>query len=168
MFKSVRNDLMRGASVIAILTTIGTAYAQEPNAQPPAPPATTPQTPAPTTTPPATTPPAGTTPGTQIPQINVNAPKTTPKPTAARKPATTATRTATTAPAQIAAQTAEQREIQSNQRVVQQTSNLDTRRDEALQPKVGATISTMTQQDLENVPQGANISVSDLSISLWA
>jgi outer membrane receptor protein involved in Fe transport len=158
MFTSVRNDLMRGASVIAILTAIGTAYAQEPNVQPPAPPATTPQTPAP-----ATTPPAATTPGTPIPQINVTAPKTTPKPTVARKPATTTTRTtATRTPSTAPVQTAEQREIQANQRVVQQTSNLDTRRDEALQPKVGATISTMTQQDLENVPQGSNISVSDL------
>ena len=84
--------------------------------------------------------------------------------TAARKPAAKPT-TARSAPSTTApppAQTAAQAQVQANERVVQQTSNLDTRRDDALQPKVGTAITTLSQQDLENLPQGSNIAISDL------
>jgi outer membrane receptor protein involved in Fe transport len=153
-FDRTRLLLLLTSSTIAILAVSGATFAQEPGTQPPAPPATTP----PTTPPPATTPPAAAAPGaTPIPQINVEASKQTPKRTTTSKPVARPA-AATTTPVQ----TAEQVQVQANQRVVQQSSNLDTRRDEALQPKVGAASTTLTQQDIENLPQGANVAVSDL------
>ena len=167
---SVRDGLLLGASAIAIITINAGALAQDPNAPSPNPPAPAapPAGAPPAATPPAATPPAATTPGaTSIPQITVVAPKA--NRTAARKPAakpTTArsapTTTAPTTTAPTPAQTAAQAEVQANERVVQQTSNLDTRRDDALQPKVGTAITTLSQQDLENLPQGSNIAISDL------
>ena len=78
MFTSNRTRLLVGSSTIAIFAVSGATFAQEPGVQPPTNPPTT-TTPTPGTTPPAATPPA-TTPGqgTQIPQINVQAPKQTP------------------------------------------------------------------------------------------
>jgi outer membrane receptor protein involved in Fe transport len=157
---SFRDGLLLGVSAIAIVTTNAGALAQDPNAQPPNLPA--PAAPPPGA-PPAVTPPAATTPGaTSIPEITVVAPKA--NRTAARKPAAKPT-TARSAPSTTApppAQTAAQAQVQANERVVQQTSNLDTRRDDALQPKVGTAITTLSQQDLENLPQGSNIAISDL------
>jgi hypothetical protein len=132
-FKSVRSELSLGGSICAIVATVSVASAQQPGSQPP---------------------PAGAPAGaTQLPQINVPAPKQTPRRTATR-PATQ--RQAAPAP------TPEQLQTQANEQVVKQTQTLDVKRDEVLQPKVGATITTMDQRALENVPQGSNISVSDL------
>jgi outer membrane receptor protein involved in Fe transport len=154
--------LLLGVSAIAIIATTAATFAQDQSVpQPPAPAPGVPAAPAPAPAPGApATPPAATTPGsTQIPQITVTAPKQTPR-TAA--PRTAAPRTAapapaptTTAPAATAAQTAAQQ-------VVTRTQNLDQRRDDVLQPKIGAAMTTLSQQDLENVPQGSSISVSDL------
>lgn len=170
MRPSIRNRLMLGASAIAILATTVATFGQDQSVPPNNPPAPTAPATAPPATPPAGGPPAANAPGpTQIPQINVTAPKQAPRPTTVARPASTAAPTGarTTArttqpPTQPPAQTAQQAQVSANQQVVQQTSNLDTRRDDVLQPKIGAATTTMSQQDLENVPQGSNISVSDL------
>ena len=52
------------------------------------------------------------------------------------------------------------------QQVVQTTETLDQKRDENLQPKVGATTSTLSQKDIENLPGGSNTSVSQLVLQL--
>jgi outer membrane receptor protein involved in Fe transport len=135
MFRSVQNELLLGSSVFAFFAAVSVASAQQPGSQTPAVPS----------------------PGAAIPQINVTAPKQTPRRTTAARPAGRPTTGQPAAPL-----TPEQVQQQANERVVQQTSTLDVKRDEILQPKVGATISTMNQRELENVPQGSNIAVSDL------
>jgi TonB dependent receptor len=136
MFTSVRNELRLSGSALALFAVVGAAAAQEPG-QPPPPAA-----------PPGATP---------IPQITVTAPKQTQRRT------TTARRTTQTANQPAATPlTPEQAEVRANEQVVKQTSDLDIKRDEVLQPKVGATVTTLDQRALENVPQGSNISVSDL------
>jgi outer membrane receptor protein involved in Fe transport len=95
--------------------------------------------------------PAGATP---LPQITITAPRRTPPRTAARP--------ATQRPAAAPAPTPEQVQLQANEQVVKQTQTLDVKRDEVLQPKTGATITTLDQRALENIPQGSNIAVSDL------
>jgi hypothetical protein len=132
MFTSVRYELLLSSSALAIFATVGAASAQQ----------------APAATPPGALP---------VPQITVTAPKQTQRRT------TTARRTGqTTAQPAAVPLTPEQAEVRANEQVVKQTSDLDVKRDEVLQPKVGATITTLDQRAIENVPQGSNISVSDL------
>lgn len=137
MLKSVRMQLRFGSSLCALFAAIGTASAQTASPAPAAPP------------------PGG---GTALPDITVTAPRPMPQRTAAQR--------RTARPAQPAASTPEQAPLQVNEQVVRQTSALDARRDEALAPKVGATVTTMSRRDLENVPQGSNVSVSDLVYQL--
>ena len=47
---------------------------------------------------------------------------------------------------------------------MQQTQNLDVRRDSVLLPKVGANTYQLNQRDIENLPQGGNIQFSDLAL----
>jgi outer membrane receptor protein involved in Fe transport len=153
MFTSVRNELLLGGSAIAILAAIGAASAQEPGAQPPAPPPTTPQT----APPPPAAPPEIAAPGaTQIPQINVTAPKQAPRRVATPKPAATPTATP--------AQTAEQAQVEANRQVVTQTQNLDQRRDSVIMPKIGTNTYELSQRDIENIPQANAIQLSDLAL----
>jgi outer membrane receptor protein involved in Fe transport len=161
MRTSVRSRLLLGASAMAILATTVATFAQDqsvPPASPPAPPAgPAVPPPPPPATPPAATPSAPTPPGaTQIPQITVTAPKQAPRRTAT--PAAPARQPTTAAPTQ----TTQQAQPTASERVVQQTSTLDAKRDDVLQPKTATAITTLSQRDIENVPQGANISVSDL------
>jgi outer membrane receptor protein involved in Fe transport len=139
MFTSSRYELLLGsaASAMALVVAVGAASAQQPEQQPSA------------------APQPG---GTPIPQINVTAPKPTPRRAAA--PRRTGQPT-TTQPA-AAPLTPEQAEVKANEQVVKQTETLDVKRDEVLQPKTGATVTTLDQRALENVPQGNNIAVSDL------
>jgi TonB dependent receptor len=136
MFTSVRNELLLGSSAVAIFAVVSAASAQETSGQAPA------QSPG----------------ATQIPQITVTAPKRTP----ARPRPTAVTRRAPAAPAP----TPEQAQAQANRQTVEQTQKLDQRRDDVLQPKVGTSTTTLTQQDIENVPQGGNIAISDLVYQL--
>jgi hypothetical protein len=46
--------------------------------------------------------------------------------------------------------------------VVTQTAAVDVGRGEMLAPRAAVTVSTMSRRDLENLPQGGGISVSDL------
>ena len=132
MFKSVQNQLRVGSSLCALFASIGAASAQTASPAPAAQPSDA---------------------GTVLPQITVTAPRTTPRQaTVQRRPSQ---------PAQEAP-TPEAAQLQANEQVVRQTSTLDAKRDEALQPKVGATVTTMNQHDLENIPQGSNVSVNDL------
>ncbi|MBO0751628.1 MAG: TonB-dependent receptor, partial [Bradyrhizobiaceae bacterium] len=180
MFKSVRNELRLGSSIWAIVATVGAASAQDTRSPPPQAAApgetdfgrsTLAQSVLPyiSVTPPGQTPPAEPREKTDfgqpvfaqsvLPDITVRAPKETPR-------RTTAPRRAGRQAQPAAQPTPEQAEQQANEQVVKQTTVLDTRRNEALQPKVGATTTTLTQRDLENLPQGSNISVSDLVYQL--
>ncbi len=154
MFTSVRFEYLLSSSVIALVAAVGTASAQQTPQPPPA--ATPAQPPAAATSPAAATPPGA----IPLPEVTVTAPRqTTPRRTATR-PA--APRPATVPRPAAPAPTPAELQLQANQQVVRQTTTLDTRRDEALQPKVGTNLSTMTARDIENAPQGANISISDL------
>jgi outer membrane receptor protein involved in Fe transport len=62
------------------------------------------------------------------------------------------------------AQTAEQVQAAANGKVVQQTQNFDQRRDSALLPKTGTSSYELTQRDLENIPQGNAVQLSDLAL----
>ena len=101
---------------------------------------------------------------TTLPQITVETTNKKPPPqrTAVRRaptrPATTTTTAAPAAPAPTPAQVAEA----ANRTVVQQTQNLDQRRDSVLMPKTGANTHELNQQDLERMPQGNAVQLSDL------
>ena len=178
MLKSVRNELRLGSSICAIVATVGAASAQDARSQAPAaaPPGSAnfgqsilAQSVLPylAVTAPgearAAAPPSDTDFGPSVyaqsvlPNINITAPKQTPRTTAQKR-----TGQQNQPPAQPPAPTPEQVEQQANEQVVKQSTVLDQKRDEVLQPKVGATVTTLTQRDLENIPQGSNIAVSDL------
>jgi outer membrane receptor protein involved in Fe transport len=180
MLKSVRNELRLGSSICAIVATVGAASAQDARSQAPAagPPGDTgfglsvlAQSVLPylaVTAPKQTSaaaPPGDTDFGPSdyaqsvLPNINITAPSQTHRRTAAQ-PRTGQQNQPATPPTQ------EQVEQQANEQVVKQTTVLDTKRDEVLQPKTGATVTTLTQRDLESVPQGSNIAVSDLVYQL--
>jgi opacity protein-like surface antigen/outer membrane receptor protein involved in Fe transport len=92
---------------------------------------------------------------TALPEIKVEAPKQAQK----RAPAKQAKRAARPpAPAP----TPEQRQVEANRQVVQRTQNLDQRRDNVILPKIGTTNYELSQRDLENIPQGNAIQLSDL------
>jgi outer membrane receptor protein involved in Fe transport len=139
MFTSFRYELqlMGSASAMALVVAVGAASAQQAGQQPPA------------------APQPG---GTSIPQINVTAPKPTPRRTAAPRRTGPPTTTQPAAPPL----TPEQAEVKANEQVVKQTETLDVKRDQALQPKTGTDVTTLTSRDIENVPQGSNVAVSDL------
>jgi len=140
----------------------GTTRAQTPAAS---------ETPAPAPSPApaenAPTPPAGNAPAVPggnaprvLPETKVEAPKQAAKPK--QKPPVV-TREATPAPA-APAPTAEQAQAAANRQVVQQTQNLDQRRDNVLLPKIGTSNYTLTQSDIESLPQGNAVQLSDLAL----
>jgi outer membrane receptor protein involved in Fe transport len=165
MFNSIRFGLLLSSSAIAIMAMSAAALAQQPPPETP-PPATPPQT----TPPPAATPPAATPPSTTpIPQITVTAPKQPPRRAAAPRPAAArpsagrpAAARPTAAPAPAPAQTAAQAQAAANQQVAQRVQTLDQKRDDVILPKTGSNTYQVTQQDIENNPQGSNVSISDL------
>jgi opacity protein-like surface antigen/outer membrane receptor protein involved in Fe transport len=55
-------------------------------------------------------------------------------------------------------------EAAANRQVVQQTQNFDQRRDNVILPKAGATTYELTQSDIENIPQGNAVQLSDLAL----
>ena len=98
---------------------------------------------------------------TALPNIVVEAPKQVAgaqKRKQTRKPGTASPTSAPPAP------TPEQVEATANRQVVQQTQNFDQRRDNVILPKAGATTYELTQRDLENIPQGNAIQLSDLAL----
>lgn len=104
---------------------------------------------------------------TQLPQVTVETTKQKPPPKrVARRP----TRPTPPAPAPVAApapvQTAEQAQQAANRTVVQQTQNLDQRRDSALLPKVGANTYQLGQRDLEQMPQGSSTPLREVLYQL--
>ncbi len=154
-----RAGLLIGGSVIAIMAAGAAAIAQEPVPQTAAPGTPTPGTATPAA--PAAATPGGTTPGTatpgattQMPQITVTAPKTSPKRATAQKPAAP--------PSTAPVQTAEQVQVEANRQVVTQTQNLDQRRDSVIMPKIGANTYELSQKDIGNIPQANAIQLSDL------
>jgi opacity protein-like surface antigen/outer membrane receptor protein involved in Fe transport len=127
-------------------------------------------TPAPAPTENAPTPPAqnappapsANAPATVLPQTNVQAPKQAAKPAKPRVVTREAGPATPAPPSPEQAQAAAQ--VAANRQVVQQTQNLDQRRDNNLLPKIGATSYELTQRDIENLPQGNAISISDLAL----
>src|ERR1700756_435722 len=153
-----------GAASLIIYGLGGTALAQTPAAS---------ETPAPAPSPApaenAPTPPAGnapTTPGGNAPRVlpetKVEAPKQAAKPKVKPPVVTRETGPAPAAPVP----TAEQAQAAANRQVVQQTQNLDQRRDNVLLPKIGTSNYTLTQSDIESLPQGNTIQLSDLVLQL--
>src|SRR5246500_2911862 len=151
-----------GAASLIIYGLGGTALAQTPAAS---------ETPAPAPSPApaenAPTPPAGnapTTPGGNAPRVlpetKVEAPKQAAKPKVNPPVVTRETGPAPAAPVP----TAEQAQAAANRQVVQQTQNLDQRRDNVLLPKIGTSNYTLTQSDIESLPQGNTIQLSDLAL----
>src|SRR5246500_109748 len=151
-----------GAASLIIYGLGGTALAQTPAAS---------ETPAPAPSPApaenAPTPPAGnapTTPGGNAPRVlpetKVEAPKQAAKPKVKPPVVTRETGPAPAAPVP----TAEQAQAAANRQVVQQTQNLDQRRDNVLLPKIGTSNYTLTQSDIESLPQGNAVQLSDLAL----
>jgi opacity protein-like surface antigen/outer membrane receptor protein involved in Fe transport len=134
MFRSVRNELLLGSSIVAILAAVGAASAQQAGQ------------PSPTVVPPTATP---------IPQISVTAPRRTAA-TPARRPAG-----APVAPA-AAPPTPEQVQLQANQEVVQRTQTLDERRDGVIMTKAGTSNYQLNAGDIQQIPQANAIQLSDL------
>ena len=190
MLTSARFGLLMSSSAIVIITVGAVALAQQP--APETPPATPPQTtpppaaPPPEATPPAAPPPAAPAPEaappkatppstTEIPQITVTAPRQAPRRATAPRPAPARPTVVTTrAPAPAAAPaapaapapTAAQVQAAANQQVVQNIQNLDERRDTTILPKTGINQTALTPRDIENLPQGSNIQISDLVLQL--
>jgi len=101
-----------------------------------------------------------------LPNIVVEAPKQVAgkpkqKQKQARRPSTASP---TSAPPAPPAPTPEQVQIEANRQVVQQTQNFDQRRDNVILPKAGATTYELTQRDIENIPQGNAVQLSDLAL----
>jgi outer membrane receptor protein involved in Fe transport len=150
--------LLLGASAIAIMAAGDFGFAQD-QSRPPAP------APAPTTPPPSSpatpaAPSVETQPGTTIPQITVTAPKPAAAPaarTAARPAAAQPTRPAAAPTQPTAQQAAATAAAQYNQQI----QTFDQQR-AAILPPIGTSTDTKTQQDIENLPQGSNVNVSDL------
>jgi outer membrane receptor protein involved in Fe transport len=114
----------------------------------------------------APTPPAGTAPTapggnapTVLPETKVEAPKQATRPK--QKPPVV-TRQAAPAAAAPPAPTPEQAQAAANRQVVQQTQKFDQRRDNVILPKTGTTNYTLTQRDLETIPQGNAAQLSDI------
>ncbi|MGY4476914.1 TonB-dependent receptor domain-containing protein [Bradyrhizobium sp. USDA 3364] len=109
-----------------------------------------------------TPPPAENTPKV-LPETKVEAPKQPAKPK--QKPRVVRREPAPAQPAPVQpAPTPEQVQAAANRQVVQQTQNFDQRRDNVILPKVGATTYELTQRDIENIPQGNAVQLSDLAL----
>ncbi|HEV3112149.1 MAG TPA: TonB-dependent receptor, partial [Candidatus Binataceae bacterium] len=93
--------------------------------------------------------------GTVLPETRVAAP------VQRRKPPPAPPQVVSTQPP---APTQAQVEAQANRETLQRTENLDQRRDNVLLPKTGASTYELTQRDLENIPQGNAIQLSDLAL----
>src|SRR5499427_7519388 len=131
MFRSVRYELLLGSSALALFAAVGAASAQQPGQ------------PSPTVVPPG---------ATQIPDINVTAPRRT----AARPAQRPAAAPAAPPP------TPEQVQLQANQDVVQQTQSLDQRRDGVIMTKAGTSNYQLNAGDIQQIPQANAIQLSDL------
>jgi len=131
MFRSVRYELLLGSSALALFAAVGAASAQQPGQ------------PSPTVVPPG---------ATQIPDINVTAPRRT----AARLAQRPAAAPAAPPP------TPEQVQLQANQAVVQQTQSLDQRRDGVIMTKSGTSNYQLNAGDIQQIPQANAIQLSDL------
>jgi hypothetical protein len=164
MSSSIRAGLLLGGSAIAVMAAWHPAVAQDQPTPPPATPQTTapaaPETPAPQTTTPQTT---------TIPQITVTAPKETQR--AAPKRAATAAPTrgtpapvARTAPAQTAAQTAAAQQAAETRAFTQKVETFNQQRENLL-PKTGTTSYEITNQQIDNAPQGGNQAIGDLLVT---
>jgi opacity protein-like surface antigen len=100
---------------------------------------------------------------TQLPKIEVEKPKQAQKRAPAKKQvARRPAPTPATTPAPTPAPTPEQRQAEANRQVVQRTQTFDQRRDNVLLPKIGANNYELSQKDLENIPQGNAVQLSDL------
>ena len=145
MFRSVRNELLLGSSAVAVFAVVGAASAQQ--AGQPSPTVLPPSAgqPSPTVVPPS---------ATQIPQINVTAPRRT----AARQ----APRPAGTTAAPTPPPTAEQVQLQANQEVVERSQSLDQRRDDVIMTKAGTSNYQLNAGDIQQIPQANAIQLSDL------
>jgi hypothetical protein len=100
--------------------------------------------------------------GQALPQVTVSAPKQAPK--ARPRRVTTPPRPRVTAPAPVVRgppPTPEQAQQAANRTVVQQTSNLNERRDDVILPKIGANTHDLTPQDVESIPQGGAAPLKD-------
>ena len=99
---------------------------------------------------------------TALPQITVETTKKKPPPrrAAVRPRPPTAVTAAPAQPPQTPAQAQEA----ANRPVVQQTQNLDQRRDNALLPKIGASTYQLTQQDIASLPQGQSVPARDVAL----
>jgi opacity protein-like surface antigen len=62
----------------------------------------------------------------------------------------------------VPTQTPEQVQVSADRQVVQQTDNLDKRRDNVILPKTGTTNYELTQKDLDTIPQGNAAQLSDI------
>jgi TonB dependent receptor-like, beta-barrel len=60
------------------------------------------------------------------------------------------------------APTPEQVQTEANRKVVERTGGFDKRRDNVLMPKIGTTNSELGPKDLESIPQGSAVQLSDL------
>jgi opacity protein-like surface antigen len=102
-----------------------------------------------------------------LPQINVVTSKKKPpprRPVARRRtPTPTPTPVVTAAPAPPPPTPAQATEA-ANRPVVQQTQNLNQRRDEVLFPKTGATTFQLSQQDIANLPQGTSAPMKSVQL----
>ena len=104
--------------------------------------------------------------GQPLPQVTVTAPKQAPKrpPQKAKapprpRPAPTPVRAPAAPPPPPP--TPEQAQQAANRTVVQQTSNLNQRRDDVILPKIGAKTHELTPQDVESIPQGGAAPLRD-------
>jgi opacity protein-like surface antigen/outer membrane receptor protein involved in Fe transport len=141
MFRSVRNELLLGSSVVALFAVVGTASAQQVGqALPPSA-----GQPSPTVVPPSATP---------IPQINVTAPRRT-----AARPAQ---RPAGPPAAPTPPPTPEQVQMQANQEVIRQNQTFDQRRDDVIMTKAGTSNYQLNAGDIQQIPQANAIQLSDL------
>jgi opacity protein-like surface antigen/outer membrane receptor protein involved in Fe transport len=99
--------------------------------------------------------------GTVLPETRVVAPAQRQKPRTP-PPQVVSNQPPTPTQAQVQAQV----EAAANRQTVQRTENLDQRRDNVLLPKTGASTYELTQRDLENIPQGNAVQLSDLALQL--
>ncbi|MBV8838440.1 MAG: TonB-dependent receptor [Alphaproteobacteria bacterium] len=105
--------------------------------------------------------------GTALPPVTITSPDQKPVPRRA-PPRRTARRTspAATTARPTPAPSPEQVQAEANRSVVRQTENFDQRRDNVLFPKGGASTYALDQRDLENIPEGNAIQLSDLVLQL--
>jgi opacity protein-like surface antigen len=100
---------------------------------------------------------------TALPKVEVEKPKQAKRAPPAKKQAVRPVPARAPAPRPAApAPTPEQVRTEANRQVVRRTETFDQRRDTALMPKIGATTTELDQRDIESIPQGNAIQLSDL------